>query len=152
MEEIKCYDNNSLVLKDGKNIVVKYIEIEGESENFKSKNFRSLRVAKEFAKLKNKKYLQDFHVRLEEVFSDETKREQYKKYYEYVMKKILRNSYYGYVPKMSYKEYKDDDILEIKREFCWFWRWTVINISLIIKFIKEFNKTVDVRRRISYNI
>lgn len=107
MEELKCYDNNSLVLKDGKNIVVKYAEIEGESENFKSKNFRSLRVAKVFAKLKNKKYLQDFHVRLEEVFSDETKRKQYMKYYEYVTKKILRDSYYGYVPKMCDKEYKN---------------------------------------------
>lgn len=107
MEEIKSYDNNALVLKDDKNIIVKYTEFEGESENFKSKNFRSLRVAKTFAKLKNKKYLQDFHVRLEEVFSNEEKRKQYLKHYEYITKTILRNSYYGYVPKMYYKEYKD---------------------------------------------
>lgn len=107
MKEIKTYDNNALVLKDGKNIIVKYVEFEGESENFKSKNFRSLRVSKVFAKLKNKKYLQDFHVRLEEVFSNEEKRKQYLKHYEYITKKILRNSYYGYVPRMCDKEYKN---------------------------------------------
>lgn len=109
MQEIKSYDNNALVFKDGKNIIVKYTEIgTDESVNFKSKNFYSLRVAKVFAKLKNKKYLQDFHVRLEEVFSNEEKRKQYMKYYEYVTKKILRDSYYGYVPKMCNKEYEND--------------------------------------------
>lgn len=105
MQEIKSYDNNSLVFKDGKNIIVKYTEIgTDESVNFKLKNFYSLRVAKVFAKLKNKKYNRESSVLYEQMLYDETKR----KYSEYFVKKILRNSYYGYVPKMCNKEYEND--------------------------------------------
>lgn len=88
---IRTYETSFIYFKDG-SYHVAYSEYDEDDDHiyFKTKSFKSLRLAKVFAKLKNKKYRGDAKFIVAQMIIDEDRRKMFYDHYRNVTREIVK--------------------------------------------------------------
>lgn len=89
---IRTYETSFIYFKDG-SYHVAYSEYDEDDDHiyFKTKGFKSLRLAKVFAKLKNKKYRGDAKFIVAQMIIDEDRRKMFYDHNKRVTREIVKN-------------------------------------------------------------